>query len=337
MTRPDRGAPLRAPMPISIDAKPIDEGQFVEINGIEQWIAIRGRDRRNPVLLVLPGPGGALSPLAPVYTPWETAFTLVHWDQPGAGATHAKNGENEGALSFDRLRRDLIGAIKFVRARLEVEKVVFLGASGGTVPGLKLARARPDLLAAYVGTGQVVNWARQEALAYEMILDRARKEGNLDAVSELERLGPPPWADVASVATKAKYANAPTQKEAAAMAAIAPYFSGAHIPPADATYVPHGLKRFDPIEQATAVFAALKPEFETFDARALGTRFEVPMIFLQGAEDAHTVSSEVEAYAAEIAAPHKAYVAIPGAGHLACFLVEEMLGLLKTHVLPVVR
>ena len=38
----------------------IDEGSFVTINGIEQWIVIRGDDVTNPVLLwVHGGPGGA--------------------------------------------------------------------------------------------------------------------------------------------------------------------------------------------------------------------------------------------------------------------------------------
>jgi hypothetical protein len=33
----------------------IDEANAVEIGGIRQWITVRGRDRRNPLLLVLHG------------------------------------------------------------------------------------------------------------------------------------------------------------------------------------------------------------------------------------------------------------------------------------------
>src|SRR5471032_1650909 len=33
----------------------IDEGRFVDINGMPQWITIRGRDLSNPVLLLLHG------------------------------------------------------------------------------------------------------------------------------------------------------------------------------------------------------------------------------------------------------------------------------------------
>ena len=84
---------LRAP-------DPIFEGGFVDVGGEPHWVAIRGQDRRNPVLLVLHGPGGALSPLAPLFEPWERNFTVAHWDQPGAGATFARNGE--ASLSLQR-------------------------------------------------------------------------------------------------------------------------------------------------------------------------------------------------------------------------------------------
>src|SRR3989442_12957229 len=33
----------------------IDESRYVNVGGIEQWITIRGEDRKNPVLLILHG------------------------------------------------------------------------------------------------------------------------------------------------------------------------------------------------------------------------------------------------------------------------------------------
>src|SRR5262245_9952594 len=72
---------------------PIYEGSFVDVNGVEQWITIRGTDRSNPALMIFGGPGGALSAFAPLYADWERHFTVVQWDQPGGGATHGKNGD----------------------------------------------------------------------------------------------------------------------------------------------------------------------------------------------------------------------------------------------------
>src|SRR4051794_204548 len=74
----------------------IAEASFVKIGGIEQWITIRGENRENPVVLMLHGgPGGAMSNLSAIFRPWENDFTVVQWDQRGAGKTYARNGANE--------------------------------------------------------------------------------------------------------------------------------------------------------------------------------------------------------------------------------------------------
>jgi len=69
--------------------KGIDEAQHVAIGGIEQWVTIRGWDRDNPVLLFLHGgPGDVTSHWTfGLFAPWEKQFTVVQWDQRGAGKT----------------------------------------------------------------------------------------------------------------------------------------------------------------------------------------------------------------------------------------------------------
>src|SRR4051794_9975964 len=67
----------------------VERAEKVRIGGIDQWVTIRGRDRRNPVLLVLHGgPGYVLNPMNWWFQPgWEEYFTVVEWDQRGAGKT----------------------------------------------------------------------------------------------------------------------------------------------------------------------------------------------------------------------------------------------------------
>ena len=48
--------------------------------------------------------------------------------------------------------------------------------------------------------------------------------------------------------------------------------------------------------------------------------FALPMHFFQGDRDLYTVTSEVEAYAAAIAAPRKSFSLLEGGGHSAIFL-----------------
>jgi pimeloyl-ACP methyl ester carboxylesterase len=77
----------------------IDEGLFLPVGGIDQWVTIRGADRANPALLVIPGAGAGFSAMAPLFAPWEARFTVVQWDQPGAGATAARTKDDPQPLS----------------------------------------------------------------------------------------------------------------------------------------------------------------------------------------------------------------------------------------------
>jgi len=309
----------------------IDDGRFVEIHGVDQWVTLRGADKANPALLIVGGPGVAFSPMAPLFAPWERDFTLVQWDQPGAGATLAKAGPAAGPLSCARLVRDGIAVAEWARARLGVRLGV-LCISGGTVIGLRMIAARPELFGAYVGLGQVVDWAAQEAASYRTILARAKAAGTAAAVAEIEGIGPPPWTDVGGDLVKGKYANALTPAEQTALAS--PAMAAVRAPPADARYVARGVPAADQYAASLAAHRALKPELAAFKARDLGLRFEVPMAFLQGAQDAHTTTPEIAAYAAQVQAPAVVYEEIAEAGHMAVFLAERIRELLQRHVRP---
>ncbi len=76
------GAALGPAAPAFANTQGIDESGFVSIGGINQWIAIQGWDRSNPVILFLHGgPGEAQSPFLGQFKPWEHDFTVVNWDQ----------------------------------------------------------------------------------------------------------------------------------------------------------------------------------------------------------------------------------------------------------------
>jgi pimeloyl-ACP methyl ester carboxylesterase len=308
----------------------IEEGGFFPINGLDQWLAVRGDDRANPVLLLL-GPSAAFAPL---FADWERHFTVAYWDQPGNGATQAKNGDaGTGPLSVERLVRDGIAVADLVCARLAKKRVAVLGFSAGSFLSLTIASRRPDLLSACVGTGQFVDWVRQDAASYALLLGRARVARDTAAVAELERIGPPPYPDTATDAIKSKYAAAFTPAEAGALAALGPVVAS---PPPDATYVPRGLTLGDPRTLALAAYDKLRADIVSFDARRLGRSFRVPMFFFQGEDDVYSTTDEVCDYVAEIDAPRKLLAFVPGAGHSAGLLGRAMLELLLAHVRPVV-
>lgn len=55
----------------------------------------------------------------------------------------------------------------------------------------------------------------------------------------------------------------------------------------------------------------------------LGTRFEVPVLVLQGTREAYAVAELAREYVEQIEAPAKAYVPLDGLGHLAPFLAPD--------------
>jgi pimeloyl-ACP methyl ester carboxylesterase len=314
-------------------AVPIDEGTFVYVNGVEQWITIRGADPSNPALLIFGGPGGALSAFAPLFADWERYFTIVQWDQPGGGATHGKNGDAAtGPLGIERLVRDGIEVAELLLERLRKKRIVVLGLSGGTMLSLTIASRRPDLVSACVGSGQIVDWARQDSASYTLVLARERAAGNAAAVAELELIGPPPYRDTATDAIKSKYAGALTASEAAAFAAVLPTLQA---PPATATYVARGVPRGDPRALATAAYDKMRSDIVSFDARRLGRVFHVPLFFFQGEHDAYTVTAEVRDYLEEIEAPRKLLAIVPGAGHSTFLTSAVLLAQLLEHVRPI--
>ena len=149
-----------------------EEGLYVPIGGIRQWIQIRGEDRANPVLLyVHGGPGASALALSWAWQPWEKYFTVVQWDQRGAGRTYRLNGDAEApGMTIDQMTKDGIEVAEYLRAHLHKEKIVLLGHSWGSILGINMVRRRPDLFSAYVGTGQFVEAERNEAYNYAHVL-----------------------------------------------------------------------------------------------------------------------------------------------------------------------
>lgn len=308
----------------------IQTGEYLTIHSLPQWVTLRGDDIVNPALMMVFGAGAGMCRLGPFFALWERDFTLVQWDQPGAGATAARsNAEATGPLSFARLAHDGIAVAEAALERLGRRRLVLMGASAGSVVALMMLKARPDLFSAYVAQGQITNWAAQEAHSYALILAEARARGDAAAIAEIEAVGPPPYHDLASAMVKGRYANAATPLEQAAYAEMI-----ASLATPDPSCVPEGATLPDIYATAGAAYAQIMDELNTFDAAAMGLEYSMPLVFIQGVEDKHTPTREVAAFAARVRAPSSRLVDIPGAGHSACFLRGTFLATLAEHVRP---
>lgn len=172
----------------------VERYEAVPIGGIRQFVSIRGMDRGNPILLVVHGgPGFPTSPLAWWSTrPLEEYFTVVHWDQRGAGKTYLLNDPDAVAPTMkpERFVDDIDELVAWLRAEFAKEKVFLLGTSWGSYIGLEYAQRRPEWLHAYIGMGQAINSPESERRGHAHALAAARAEGNAQAVAELESIAP---------------------------------------------------------------------------------------------------------------------------------------------------
>ena len=284
----------------------IDEEKLVAIGGVQQFVSIRGDDPKAPVLLVVHGgPGLALSSHPEFFAAWQKRFVVVQWDQRNAGKTLSRNGAHD--TSIGQLANDGIAVAEYLRRRLHADKVTLLAYSFGTVPGLAMAQRRPDLFTAYLGTGQVVDERAREAAVYARTLRAAAGDAMAATLAaELERIGPPPYRkdeDRERLRIAARRFDVIEERELRENKL--PYMDAAP---------PYG-ETGDAMKLTPAIGGTLYREMSTYDARALGNRFAVPMFLLEGEWDEVAPEPLAKAYLSSVAAPFRGYVLFKGAGH----------------------
>jgi proline iminopeptidase len=177
----------------------VEELLEIPVADTQQWISVRGRDKANPVLLMIHG--GPASPEMPTSwyfeNGWEDYFTVVQWDQRGSGKSYNANDPKviQPTLSLPRITEDAGEVVQYLRSRYGKQKIFVLGHSWGSVVGLSLARQHPEWLFAYIGVGQVIDGKGGERVGYEETLRIAQATGNAQAVADLKSIYPYPNED----------------------------------------------------------------------------------------------------------------------------------------------
>lgn len=164
----------------------LSEKIHVAINGAQQGMFVESRDTTNPVLLFLHGgPGMPTHFLANRYpTGLEEDFTVVWWEQSGAGLSYA--AASPETLTVEQLISDTIAVTNYLRNRFGQEKIYLMGHSWGSFLGIQVAARAPELYHAYIGVGQVSYQLKSEMLAYDYMLEQYKQHGNTRMVRRLE-------------------------------------------------------------------------------------------------------------------------------------------------------
>jgi pimeloyl-ACP methyl ester carboxylesterase len=290
----------------------IAEDGFVAISGIDQWISVRGRSLANPAVVFLHGgPAEAQSPFLSLFADWERDFTVVQWDQRGAGKTFGRNGASTPGMTLDRMADDAIEVCQYACRRLGKARVIVVGHSWGALLGQHAFRRNPAPFAAFVGTGQPVSWARTVAGQYAFALAAARAEPNPAAVTALEALGDFPPTNFAKYSVLRGWLNHYLPASDQAYLALQRRFIGA--PP-----FPTSGDVGAWVAGGEFSIPRLLPAILSADLPALGYAMPIPYFVVEGRDDHITPVEAASDYASHIRAPAKGLDLIDG-GHFAVF------------------
>jgi proline iminopeptidase len=289
------------------------------LGGARQVLNVRGADRDNPILIYIHGgPAAVEMPFAWTFQrPWEDYFTVVQWDQRGAGRSFPLNDPKVLAptLTVDRYRDDTIALIELLRRRYGKRKVFLLGHSWGSIVGLSVAAKRPDLLYAYVGMGQYIDAQAGERAGYAWTLDQARKDNNAQAVKELEALQPYPGAfesDRIDAERKwaVHYGALFARRDDGQF-----YFDAARISP---DYSPADRKAWG--DGSAYTIRLVEPQVGRVSFERL-TRLDCPVVMFEGRHDELVPSAITAAWLDRLSAPSKQLVWFDNSAHM--MMAEE--------------
>ncbi len=289
----------------------IAELTTVDVNGQDLRLMIRGHSIDNPVLLFLAGgPGGSEYGAMRNHLPeLEEHFTVATWDQRGAGTSYPEL-DPTNTMTLDGQIDDTVAVTNYLRDRFGQDRIYVLGQSWGTTLGVLAIQNHPEFYEAFIGTGQMVSQRETDIIFYTDTLAWANDTGNNALVDELEAIGPPPYDRMLDYETA--LANEHD---------VYPYDHSQNSEGAGQMSENLFVSEYALIDQIHILggfmetFAVLYPQLQDIDFRQTATDFDVPMFFVQGANEAGGRAEVFDDWYPMINAPIKDVAVFGTSGH----------------------
>ena len=295
----------------------VQQTHIVEAGGVPHVVSMRGRDRGNPVLLVVHG--GPATPLAPTGWMWqrpvEEYFTVVHYDQRAAGRTHALTDASvvRRTLRLEQYVDDAVDIARWLCQEMGVPKVAVCGHSWGSAVATLAVIEAPDLFSVYVGVGQVVSFEEAEPVSWQLTRAAAEEQGLDDGVAALDALRPYPDAAahlLPQIIVEREWVG--RTGGFAAGREDCDYFMSGLSP----DYTAADLDALSAGNELTS--AVVVSQFLSLDLRHIAT-FPVPMVQVLGRQDAMTPTAPVEAWLDRLEVPSLAVEWFEDSAHMAMY------------------
>lgn len=148
---------------------------------------IKGKNEDNQVLLFIHGgPGMPEYFLTQDYpTGLEDYFTVVWWDQRGAGLSY-NSDIDYNTMNIKQSVEDTIAVTNYLRERFGQDKIYLMAHSWGTLIGMNAVREQSQLYKAYIGVGQISFQPESEKMAYEYMIDYYNEIGDRKTAEKLK-------------------------------------------------------------------------------------------------------------------------------------------------------
>jgi pimeloyl-ACP methyl ester carboxylesterase len=238
-------------------------------------------------------------------------FTLVAWDQRGTGGSF--KGVDTATLNCRQFVKDGGALAQYLVERFG-QKIFLVGGSWGTELGTFICLQYPDLIAGYIGYGQVVAGGANEDISYAYVLEEASKVNDEESLSTLKRVGPPIKGQyrggfsglMAQRRILAKYGGHNMKKQGYFRSTAWPLLKSTELSFSDKIGVLKGYK---------LVLSYAWPSVCDYDFRTMKAELKMPYYIFQGRHDSNTPASLVQEYFDSIKSPDKDLIWFENCAH----------------------
>jgi pimeloyl-ACP methyl ester carboxylesterase len=119
----------------------------------------------------------------------EDHFTVVWWEQRGAGLSYDPNIP-PSTMTADQFVADTLEVTRYLLERFGREKIYLMGHSWGSYIGIQAVAKAPELYVAYIGVGQISYQLESEQVAYDYALEYYENLGDQRMLRKLKAAPP---------------------------------------------------------------------------------------------------------------------------------------------------
>lgn len=224
-------------------------------------------------------------------------------------------------MNIEQMLADIDEIIDYLRERFGQEKIIIIGQSWGTVPGMNYIHIHPEKVIAYIGVGQVTNFSQGKIYAAECAIKKAIENGNnrdadllkygikqLTAADNIEKLDIKSLEEMITVSIKYLKCDGGISGFKQIFSAI----TSPELSRNDAKWFLFASNTRNVISSQSNLVDYMYFQFDVMD---FANEYDIPICFIQGDSDWITPTDMAADYYSNVSSKQKEMIIISNAGH----------------------